>query len=265
MRCAARGERDRHAPALGGAYRRVRCARPGENRGEGAAAPASTPCAAPGGIRPLCRPTPPTAWAPWPAAPFLHKEPPSAAVRPPTPGDFLTESSIGSSLLHMLRDDLSAAALRLRQNGLQVTAQRLSVLAAVARRPHSTADEIEDLVRAEIGAVSRQAVYDALGTLTEKGLIRRIQPARSPARYESRVADNHHHLVCRVCGVMVDVDCAAGNAPCLQPTNTRGFVVDEAEVIYWGLCPDCQQRPQQASDVRPRSIASPRGRRRHEP
>lgn len=128
----------------------------------------------------------------------------------------------------------------LRQHGLQVTAQRLAVLRAVSSRPHGTADEIEGLVRAEIGAVSRQAVYDALGTLTDKGLIRRIQPARAPARYENRVDDNHHHLVCRTCGRTVDVDCAVGAKPCLQAADDHGFIVDEAEVIYWGCCPACQ-------------------------
>lgn len=128
----------------------------------------------------------------------------------------------------------------LRDHGVQVTAQRLAVLRAVTTRPHSTADDIEEMARAEIGAISRQAVYDALGTLTDKGLIRRIQPARSPARYEDRVDDNHHHLVCRVCGVTVDVDCAVGSTPCLQPATDHGFAVDEAEVVFWGTCPDCQ-------------------------
>ena len=129
----------------------------------------------------------------------------------------------------------------LRQHGAQVTAQRLAVLRVVSSRPHRTADQIEESVRAEIGAVSRQAVYDALGVLTEKGLIRRIQPARSPARYENRVDDNHHHLVCRRCGVTADADCAVGSAPCLEAADSRGFVVDEAEVIYWGICPACQE------------------------
>jgi Fe2+ or Zn2+ uptake regulation protein len=129
----------------------------------------------------------------------------------------------------------------LREHGLQVTAQRLAVLRAVSRRPHSTAEEIEEVVRAEIGAVSRQAVYDALGALTERGLIRRIQPARSPARYEDRVDDNHHHLVCRTCGATVDVDCAVGSAPCLQADDDHGFLIEEAEVIYWGICPACQR------------------------
>lgn len=127
----------------------------------------------------------------------------------------------------------------LRQHGVQVTAQRLAVLRAVSNRPHGTADDIEELVRSEIGAISRQAVYDALGVLTDKGLIRRIQPARSPARYEDRVDDNHHHLVCRSCGRTVDVDCAVGAGPCLQPSDDHGFTIDEAEVVYWGHCPDC--------------------------
>ncbi|MDA8302529.1 MAG: Fur family transcriptional regulator [Actinomycetota bacterium] len=135
----------------------------------------------------------------------------------------------------------SGTADLLRQHGVQVTAQRLAVLRAVTTRPHGTANEIEELVRAEIGAVSRQAVYDALGTLADKGLIRRIQPARSPARYEDRVDDNHHHIVCRTCGCTVDVDCAVGHRPCLQAADDCGFVIDEAEVVYWGSCPDCQQ------------------------
>ncbi len=140
-------------------------------------------------------------------------------------------------------------AAELRRRGVQVTAQRLAVLRAVLRLPHGTEDEVEAVVRSEIGAVSRQAVYDALGILTDKGLIRRIQPARSPARYEGRVDDNHHHLVCRHCGQMVDVDCAVGHAPCLEPADDHGFAVDEAEVIYWGYCPTCQER---AGDVRER-------------
>ena len=127
----------------------------------------------------------------------------------------------------------------LRQHGLQVTAQRLAVLRAVSDRSHSTADDIDKLVRAEIGAISRQAVYDALAILTEKGLLRRIQPAGSPARYENRVGDNHHHIVCRNCGSMGDVDCAVGDAPCLTAADDLGYEIDEAEVIYWGHCPEC--------------------------
>ena len=132
-------------------------------------------------------------------------------------------------------------AALLREHGLQVTAQRLAVLGAVADRPHGTADEIEAVVRAGLGAISRQAVYDALGTLTERGLIRRIQPARSPARYEDRVDDNHHHLVCRTCGRTVDIDCAVGARPCLEADDDHGFTIEEAEVIYWGSCPACQE------------------------
>jgi Fe2+ or Zn2+ uptake regulation protein len=135
----------------------------------------------------------------------------------------------------------SASADLLRQHGVQVTAQRLAVLRAVASRPHGTAEEIAVLVRAEIGAVSRQGVYDALGTLAGKGLVRRIQPAGSPARYEDRVDDNHHHIVCRSCDRTLDVDCAVGHKPCLQAADDHGFVVDEAEVIYWGYCPACQK------------------------
>ena len=127
----------------------------------------------------------------------------------------------------------------LRQHGLQVTAQRLAVLRAVTDRSHSTADDIDKVVRAEIGAISRQAVYDALAVLTEKGVLRRIQPAGSSARYETRVGDNHHHIVCRTCGVMGDVDCAVGDAPCLTAADDLGFEIDEAEVIYWGYCPEC--------------------------
>ena len=127
----------------------------------------------------------------------------------------------------------------LRSHGLQVTTQRLAVLRAVSARPHSTADDIDKAVRAEIGAVSRQAVYDALGTLTEKGVLRRIQPAGSPARYEDRVGDNHHHLICRACGRMVDVDCAVGYTPCLTAADDSSYEIDEAEVIYWGRCPEC--------------------------
>jgi Fur family ferric uptake transcriptional regulator len=127
----------------------------------------------------------------------------------------------------------------LRDHGVQVTAQRLAVLAAVSDRPHVTADAVAMIVRAEIGVISRQAVYDALGVLVEKGLIRRIQPAGSPARYEGRVGDNHHHLICRTCGRMVDVDCAVGAAPCLTPADDAGYEIDEAEVIYWGRCTAC--------------------------
>ena len=135
-----------------------------------------------------------------------------------------------------MREDF---ATLLRASGIQVTAQRLATLRAVSERAHGTADEIAEEVRADIGAISRQAVYDALGMLAEKGIIRRIQPAGSPARFEDRVGDNHHHLICRTCGKMVDVDCAVGEKPCLDVDDQHGFTIDEAEVIYWGTCDGC--------------------------
>ena len=128
----------------------------------------------------------------------------------------------------------------LRQHGIQVTAQRLAVLRAVGAEPHITADAVADAVRSEIGAISLQSVYDALSVLVTEGLIRRIQPAGSPARFEDRVGDNHHHLICRICGSVVDVDCAVGKAPCLTAHDDNGYQIDEAEVAYWGRCPDCQ-------------------------
>ena len=127
----------------------------------------------------------------------------------------------------------------LREHGLQVTAQRLAVLRAVSGRPHGTADELAEDIRAEIGTISKQAVYDALGIMAEKGIIRRIQPAGSPALYEDRVGDNHHHVICRACGKAVDVDCAVGETPCLTAADDSGYKIDEAEVIYWGTCPEC--------------------------
>lgn len=146
----------------------------------------------------------------------------------------------------------------LRRHGVQVTAQRLAVMRAVSSLPHATADDVEAIVRTEIGAISRQAVYDTLGTLADKGLIRRIQPARSPARYEDRVDDNHHHLVCRGCGLTIDVDCAVGYRPCLDPADDRGFAIDEAEVIYWGECPECQTAAEKPSRARDQSRAGTR-------
>lgn len=128
----------------------------------------------------------------------------------------------------------------LRRHGVQVTAQRLAVMRAVSARPHITADEVVEIVRGEIGAISRRAVYDAVAVLAEKGLLRRIQPAGSAARYEDRVGDNHHHLICRGCGRLLDVDCAVGETPCLTAAEDAGFEIDEAEVIYWGRCPDCR-------------------------
>ena len=127
----------------------------------------------------------------------------------------------------------------LRGVGLRVTRPRIAVLGAVHTLPHADTDSIIGAVRTEIPEVSHQAVYDSLRTLTRSGLVRRIQPSGSVARYEARVGDNHHHMVCRSCGVIGDVDCAIGDAPCLTPSEHNGFVLDEAEVIYWGLCPDC--------------------------
>lgn len=138
----------------------------------------------------------------------------------------------------MMRDHSAT----LRSQGLTVTAQRLAVLRAVAAHPHGTAEIIAEEARQHIGAISRQAVYDVLGILAEKGLVRRIQPAGSPTRYEDRVGDNHHHLVCRECGTTVDVDCAVGEVPCLHAAEDHGFIIDEAEVVYWGTCPDCQTK-----------------------
>jgi Fe2+ or Zn2+ uptake regulation protein len=153
----------------------------------------------------------------------------------------------------------------LRRHGVRVTAQRLAVLAAVSRRPHGTAENVAKDVRAEIGVVSRQAVYDALGLLADRGLIRRIQPARSPARYEGRTGDNHHHLICRTCGRMVDVDCAVGAAPCLTPTDDSGYEIDEAEVIYWGRCPECiaQHRIQSGTKEKTGPVSRARHRRKN--
>lgn len=131
----------------------------------------------------------------------------------------------------------------LRQHGVKVTAQRLAVLRAVVASPHVSADRVAETVRDEIGSISRQSVYDVLGVLVEKGLLRRIQPAGSSARFERRVGDNHHHLICRTCGDVADVECAVGAAPCLTPLDDRDYLIDEAEVAYWGYCPECQARP----------------------
>jgi Fur family ferric uptake transcriptional regulator len=127
----------------------------------------------------------------------------------------------------------------LRGASLRVTRPRLAVLAAVHDHPHADTDSIIGVVRADLGEVSTQAVYDVLRALTEAGLVRRIEPAGSVARYESRVADNHHHVVCRSCGAVEDVDCAVGDTPCLTASDDRGYSIDEAEVTYWGLCPTC--------------------------
>jgi Fur family ferric uptake transcriptional regulator len=127
----------------------------------------------------------------------------------------------------------------LRGVDLRVTAPRVAVLAAVYEHPHADTEEIIGAARANLGELSHQAVYDVLRALTAAGLVRRIEPAGSVARYESRVGDNHHHVVCRLCGAIADVDCAVGTTPCLSASDDHGFTIDEAEVTYWGLCPDC--------------------------
>ena len=131
-------------------------------------------------------------------------------------------------------------AQQLRDHGLQVTAQRIGVMEAVAGHSHATTEELTEAVRNKLGAISRQAVYDTLAVFVEKNLVRRIQPSGSVARYEDRVGDNHHHLVCRGCGLMFDIDCAVGDTPCLTAEDDHGFEIDEAEVVYWGRCPTCR-------------------------
>ena len=139
----------------------------------------------------------------------------------------------------MVRSDSSTELLRTA--GLRVTAPRVMVLRVLAERPHAAADAVIDVVRSELGAVSTQGVYDVLRACSEAGIVRRIQPAGGPARYELRVGDNHHHLVCRRCGSVNDVDCVVGEAPCLEPSDHLGFDVDEAEVVFWGVCAECRE------------------------
>jgi Fur family ferric uptake transcriptional regulator len=137
--------------------------------------------------------------------------------------------------------DLAQLPGQLRARGLRVTAPRLAVFGAVAQTPgHPDVETIADRARAQLGSLSTQAVYDALRALTAAGVLRRIEPAGSPARFEARVGDNHHHVVCRACGRAEDVDCTVGQAPCLTPSDASGFVIDEAEVTFWGVCPECQ-------------------------
>ncbi len=169
---------------------------------------------------------------------------------------YLTESRIHDLILNMQGD----VDQLLRENGLQVTAQRLAILRAVASSPHATADELIDDVRAVIGSISRQAVYDTLNVLVERNLVRRIQPAGSAARYEDRVGDNHHHLICRGCGKTFDIDCAIGEAPCLTADDDHGFEIDEAEVIYWGRCPTCLKATTASAAAKKAARAGPPGR-----
>ncbi|HMU35449.1 MAG TPA: Fur family transcriptional regulator [Marmoricola sp.] len=139
---------------------------------------------------------------------------------------------------------------QLRTAGLRVTKQRLTVLAAVDQHPHSDTASVLDQVRRTLASISHQAVYDALSDLTDAGLLRKFQPQGSAALYETRTSDNHHHLACRDCGNVVDVDCALQDKPCLTPVNDQGYVVDEAEVIYWGTCPTCSQESAPSPDAK---------------
>jgi Fur family ferric uptake transcriptional regulator len=156
----------------------------------------------------------------------------------PTPSAFLDSFQIAwwGGVMVDVEQQLRGASLR-------VTAPRLAVLAEVHAQPHADVDRLAASVRERLGSVSTQAVYDVLRALTQAGLVRRIEPAGSPARFEARVGDNHHHVVCRGCGEVGDVDCAVGEAPCLEPSNSNGFVIDEAEVTYWGTCPACRTAP----------------------
>lgn len=141
-----------------------------------------------------------------------------------------------------MNDHRTVPADQLRAAGLRVTAPRLATLDWLASHPHATAEQVADGVRKRLGSVSTQAIYDVLHACTQTGLLRRIEPAGHPARYETRTRDNHHHLVCRVCGRTEDVDCVVGAAPCLEPSTAEGFVIDEAEVVFWGYCPGCTAR-----------------------
>jgi Fur family ferric uptake transcriptional regulator len=149
---------------------------------------------------------------------------------------------LGATLIVMqartIPDETQLAAA-LRGAGMRLTAPRLAVLAEVWRQPHGDVDSIAIAARGKLGSVSTQAVYDVLRALTEADLVRRIEPAGSPARFEARVGDNHHHIVCRYCASIEDVDCAVGERPCLEASDTHGYVIDEAEVTYWGVCPEC--------------------------
>jgi Fur family ferric uptake transcriptional regulator len=146
----------------------------------------------------------------------------------------------GLDLFQTRRAGVERAEDRLRAAGLRVTRPRLAVLAEVAEHPHADVDAIATGARVRLGSLSTQAVYDVLHALTGAKLLRRIEPVGSPARFELQTGDNHHHLVCRLCGTIVDADCAVGRAPCLTASDDAGYLVDEAEVTYWGLCPDCQ-------------------------
>lgn len=162
---------------------------------------------------------------------------PSSRVRPHLDCIQFLTSSRTCGWVDLVSEDVEQ---QLRRHGVQVTAQRLATLRALSAQSHATADELAESVRLAIGSISRQAVYDTLAVFVDKGLVRRIQPTGSAARYEDRVGDNHHHLICRTCGTTVDIDCAVGEVPCLTAADDHGFVIDEAEVIYWGFCPSCR-------------------------
>ena len=161
----------------------------------------------------------------------------------------VTGAGPGTSSLDSIKRSLKTAGVPpepldlLRGADLRVTRPRLAVLTAVHDHPHADTATIIRAVRDQLGEVSHQAVYDVLHALTAAGLVRRIQPSGSLARYESRVGDNHHHVVCRSCGAIADVDCATGHAPCLTAAHAHGYRIDEAEVLYWGLCADCSSAP----------------------
>ncbi len=148
-----------------------------------------------------------------------------------------------TSVVPPILDGSASSVGVLRAKGVRITASRVAALAAVAESPHIDADTVAHVVRGRLGAVSTQAIYDALALFTQLGLVRRIKPSGSSALYETRVDDNHHHMMCRGCSLIVDVDCLTETPPCLLPATTRGFLIDEAEVTYWARCPSCKQIP----------------------
>ena len=154
----------------------------------------------------------------------------------------------------MLMQDRQALGRQLRDAGMRVTAPRLAVLEVLAAHPHSTADFVARGVREQLGGVSKQTVYDVLRSCTESGLLRSIEPAGSAVRYETRTADNHHHLVCRTCGEIVDIDCVVGQAPCLVPDDDHGYAIDEAEVTFWGQCPRCRAAASNSTPSTPKPV-----------
>lgn len=184
----------------------------------------------------------------WSAQPMIGRAHPFDCQRPCL--DSFQNVRKGTDVVAAEVDPDEAALMVLRAAGLRVTAPRRAVLSWLVEHPHATADAIGEGVREMIGTVSTQAVYDVLGVCAEAGLLRRIEPAGHPARFERRVGDNHHHIVCRLCGRTDDVDCAVGTTPCLEPSDVRGFTLDEAEVVFWGLCPGCATEGRPADGFR---------------